>query len=256
MTRIGIAGDWHRDARSAIAMLKILHLNNITDVYHLGDFGVYSDHYGKKYLKAVDNQLKLYGMKIFITEGNHEDYKLINSIPVAQDGKKWLTERVALLPRGFRWEIDGHSFVSFGGAASIDFTSLKENVSWWPDEMITAEDVYRLAGEGEADVMLAHEAPLGIEALEKLKRSQSDEWEPVELAYSYKSQKLMTYAVEAVRPKMFFHGHYHFGYHEEMLFIDSQDEGFVMDVYGMHMNRHSKNIGILDCENLGFEWLY
>lgn len=256
MTRIGIAGDWHCDANSAIAMLKILHAHDITDVYHLGDFGVYSDRDGVKYLRAVDRQLKLYGMKIFITEGNHEDYKLINSLPVAEDGKKWLTERVALLPRGYRWEIDNYSFVSFGGAASIDFTSRKKDVSWWTEEMITSDDLYRLADGGEADIMFSHDAPLGIEAIEKLKRAHVDDWEPIELAYAYKSQKMMTYAVEAVRPKMLFHGHYHIGYEEEVLFIDSEGEGFGMAVYGMNMNRYSKNIGILDCETLGFEWIY
>jgi hypothetical protein len=256
MTRIGIAGDWHCDARSGIAMLKILNSHGITDVYHLGDFGVYSDRDGVKYLRAMDRQLKIYGMRIFVTEGNHEDYKLINSTPVSADGKKWLTERIALLPRGYRWEMDGHSFVSFGGAASINFTSLKENVSWWKEEIITAEDVLQLAGGGEADIMFAHEAPLGIETLEKLKRAHVDDWEPVELAYSYTSQKLMTRAVEAVRPRMFFHGHYHIGYEEEVLFVDQEGEGFGMAVYGMNMNRHTKNIGILDCKNLGFEWVY
>lgn len=256
MARIGIAGDWHCDANSGIAMLKILHSHEITDVYHLGDFGVYSDREGVKYLRAIDRQLKLYGMRIFITEGNHEDYSLINSLPVAEDGKKWLTERIALLPRGFRWEMDGHSFVSFGGAASVNFTSLKENVSWWKEEAITAEDVYRLAGDGEADIMLAHDAPLGIEAIEALKRAHVDDWEPIELAYAYRSQKLMSYAVEAVRPKLFFHGHYHLGYQEEVLVIDSQDEGFLMQAYGLNMNRHTKNIGILDTETLGFEWVY
>lgn len=256
MSKIGIAGDWHCDGNSAIAMLKILHSHGITEVYHLGDFGVYSDRDGVKYLRAVDRQLKLYGMRIMVTEGNHEDYALINSLPVAEDGKKWLTDRIALLPRGYRWEMDGHSFVSFGGAASINFTSLKKDVSWWKEEMITQEDLLHLASGGEADVMFAHEAPLGIEVLEKFKRAHVDDWEPVELTYAYKSQKLMTYAVESVRPKMFFHGHYHLGYQEEMLFIDSQDEGFGMSVYGMNMNRHTKNIGILDCETLGFEWIY
>lgn len=256
MTRIGIAGDWHCDARSGIAMLKILRSHGIRDVYHVGDFGIYSDRDGVKYLKAMTRQLKMYDMYIFVTEGNHEDYKLINSLPVSDDGKKWVSERIALLPRGYRWEIDGHSFVSFGGAASINFTSLKENVSWWKDEAITAEDVYRVARDGEADVMISHDAPLGIEAVEKLKRAHVDDWEPVELTYAYSSQKKMTYAVEAVRPKVLFHGHYHLGYQEDTLFIDSEGEGFSTSVYGLDMNRHQKNIGILDCETLGFEWAY
>lgn len=244
------------DANSAIGMLKLLHAEGITDVYHLGDFGIYSDRGGLKYLRAVQKQLELYGMKIYVTEGNHEDYKFINSIPVSMDGKKWVKENIALLPRGYRWEIDGKDFVSLGGAASIDFTSLKENKSWWKEEFITPENLLEVASGGEADIMFTHEAPFGIQALETLKEENKDEWEPVELAYAYQSQKMMTLAVDNVRPKMLFHGHYHIGYEEDVLFIDSDGNGYMTAVYGMNMNRYQRNIGILDVENFAFEWVY
>lgn len=256
MTEVGIAGDWHGDTMSAIAMLKILHSHGITEVYHVGDFGVYGDRDGEKYLRAVTRQLEMYDMTCFVTEGNHEDFGKINSIPVSEDGKQWVTERISLLPRGYRWEQDGHSFVSFGGAASINFTSLKKDISWWSEEAITAGDVYRLGAGGEADVMISHDAPLNIPTLETMKEATSSDWAANELEYAYQSQLMMTYAVEAVRPKLFFHGHYHLGYVEEVLFIDQYGEGFSTTVYGMDMNRHQRNIGILDCETLAFEWAY
>lgn len=256
MTRVGIAGDWHGDATSAIAMLKILHGLGIETVYHVGDFGVYGDRDGEKYLRAVTRQLDLYKMTILVTEGNHEDYGKINTTPVSEDGKQWVTSRIALLPRGYRWEIDGHSFVSFGGAASINFTSLRKDISWWSEEAITTGDVYRLGADGEADVMITHEAPLGISTLEEMKEATKDDWSEIELDYARQSQLMMSYAVEAVRPKLLFHGHFHLGYVEEVLFIDTEGEGFATTVYGMDMNRHQRNIGVLDCETLGFEWAY
>jgi hypothetical protein len=255
MTRIGIAGDWHSDATSAIGMLKLLHQEGITDVYHVGDFGLYSDRDGVKFLRAVDKQLKLYGMRIFVTEGNHENYKFINSFPVEEDGMKHIKDNIFLLPRGFRWEIDGKTFVSLGGAASIDFTSRTVDKTWWKDEFITPEDLLKVAAGGSADIMITHEAPLGINALEKLKRDNKDGWEKVELEYAHASQKMMTLAVDTVRPLMLFHGHYHLGYEEDVLFIDDAGEGYMTAVYGMDMNRYQKNIGILDVENFAFEWV-
>lgn len=256
MTKIGIAGDWHGDANSAIAMLKLFKNAGIQTVYHVGDFGIYRDRDGVKFLRAINRQLKLYGINLLVNPGNHEDYSLINSIEVGEDGLQRLDTNVTVLPRGYRWEIDGHSFVALGGAASINFTSLKKDISWWAEELITGGDLYRLAEHGEADVMITHEAPLGIATLETLKETNKDEWLPVELEYAYQSQQMMTYAVEIVRPKMFFHGHYHHGYIEETLFVDSLGGGFATMVHGLDMNRNQKNIGILDCETLAWEWLY
>lgn len=255
MTRIGIAGDWHGDAMSAIPMLKKLNQEDIQDIYHLGDFGLYDDRDGIKYLRAVTRQLKLYGQRIWVTPGNHENYEMMSHIPVGPDGFQHLNDHIAIIPRGKRWDIEGTSFVSLGGAASVNFTSLKEGKSWWTEEAITTEDVIRTGEGGYADVMLTHEAPLGIKVIEDLKDSTKDEFTPIELAYSHHSQRLLTYALETVRPKMLFHGHFHIGYHEEALFIDEDGQGFSTSVYGMNMNRHSRNIGILETPGLSFKWI-
>lgn len=256
MTRIGISGDWHGDANSAIAMLKILKSEGITDIYHLGDFGFYNDRDGVKYLRAVTRQLKLYGQKIWVTPGNHENYDMIADFPVSEDGFQHVNEHIVIIPRGHRWNIGATSFVSLGGAASVNFTSLTENKSWWKAEAISPADVFRTGAGGYADVMLTHEAPLGIKVIEDLKEKSKDEWAPVELAYAHYSQTLMTYAVESVRPKMLFHGHFHVGYTEDVLFLDGDGNGFSTSVHGLNMNRHQRNIGILDTNTLGFTWAY
>lgn len=255
MAQIGIAGDWHGDAMSAIPMLKRLKQEGITDIYHLGDFGFYDDRDGVKYLRAVTRQLKLYGQKLWVTLGNHENYDMIEALPVSEDGVRVFNEHIAILPRGYRWDIDGTSFVSLGGAASVNFTSLKEGKSWWPAEAITPGDVLKTGSGGYADVMLTHEAPLGIKMIEDLKEASKDEWVPLELAYSHHSQTLLTYAVETVRPKMLFHGHFHVGYKEDVLFVDDDGQGFSTSVYGMNMNRHSRNIGVFNTVDHSFVWV-
>lgn len=236
-------------------MLKRFKQEGITDIYHLGDFGFYDDRDGVKYRRAITRQLKLYGQKIWVTPGNHENYDMIEALPVSENGYREVNEHIAIIPRGHRWDIDGTSFVSLGGAASVNFTSLTEGRSWWSAEAITPKDVVKTGSGGYADVMLTHEAPLGIKVIEDLKQASRDEWAPVELAYSHYSQTLMTYAVESVRPKILFHGHFHIGYREDTVFIDADGQGFSTSVYGMNMNRHSRNIGVFDTETQSFAWI-
>jgi hypothetical protein len=63
------------------------------------------------------------------------------------------------LPRGARFTVVGRSFVSLGGAPSIDFETRVPGGDWWPTEMITYEDVAHVVAGGTADVMLTHDAP-------------------------------------------------------------------------------------------------
>jgi hypothetical protein len=141
MKKIGLAGDWHHNLQWALFAIKHFNSYSITDIYHVGDFGIYSHTSGQHYLDAIQNICEDLGTRILITPGNHEDYDLINSLPVGENGLQKLRPNILLMPRGYRWEIDGRTFVSLGGAASITFTSQTAGVDWWPEEQITYEDV-------------------------------------------------------------------------------------------------------------------
>ena len=252
--RIGVAGDWHGDANAAITALKGLKNAGIETVYHVGDFGFWPGLSGKKFLRALERQLTLYGITIYVTMGNHDDYPQVAALPVSEDGLQWATEHIAVMPRGYRWSIGERTFVSLGGAPSINFPDLKAGISWWPEEALTMGDVYRIAEGGQADVMITHDAPDGIAPLVNLMATNRAEWSPEGLQYAEQGRMLMTQAVLSVKPTMLFHGHYHFDYVEATEFED-HDGRFTTTVVGLNRNKYKNNAIILNTVTLETEWV-
>lgn len=242
--RFAVAGDWHGRGTWAIMALKAISQAGIHTVYHVGDFGIWPGREGQKYLRALNRQAALYDQVIYVTLGNHEDYTQANSTPVSDDGLQWITERIAIMPRGFRWDIAGKSCVSFGGAASLDFEDRREGIDWWKEEAITMGDVYRLAEAGPADIMISHDAPNGIDSLKFLKRDTNKISEKA-IAYSNESRKLMDAAVSIVQPSLLFHGHYH-TYHDETVEFD----GFSSRVIGLNRDLFQNNVSAFNLETM------
>lgn len=242
--RFAMAGDWHGRGTWGIQALKAISLNGIHTIYHVGDFGFWPGREGQKYIKALTRQATLYDQVIYVTMGNHEDYTQINAIPVSEDGLQWVSERIAVMPRGFRWMIADQTCVSFGGAASLDYADRREGIDWWREEAITMGDVYRLAEHGQADIMISHDAPNGIEALQFLKKDPTGFSEEA-IAYSDESRKMMDAAVSIVQPKLLFHGHYHEYYDEQTEF-----DGFSTRCIGLNRDLYENNISIFDLESM------
>lgn len=258
-SRVAIAGDWHGNANWAIAALKALRAEGIQTVYHVGDFGFWPGRDGEKYLRAVERQLKIYNMTIYITPGNHDDYVQLNAKELSADGLQWFTPRIAAMPRGYRWEVEGRSFVSLGGAPSINYEDLKQGINWWPEEALTLGDVYRLAEKGHADIMITHDAPDGVTALETLMRENTIARDKLRMsitakgiAYGDEGRRLMTQAVQIVQPKMFFHGHYHLDYREDVTFSEGE---FTTKFVGLNKDNDPNNIGVLNVDTLEWEWV-
>lgn len=244
-----VAGDWHGRGTWAIRALKAISLAGVHTIYHVGDFGIWPGREGQKYLKGLTRQAALYDQVIYITLGNHEDYTQANATPVSSDGLQWLTDRIAIMPRGFRWSIADKTCVSLGGAASLDYKDRRQGIDWWAEEAITLGDVYRLAEGGPADIMISHEAPNGLDALEFLKRDPTH-LSAEAIAYSDESRKLMDAALSIVQPELLFHGHYH-TYHDEM----AQFEGFKTRVIGLNRDLHKNNVSIFDITKMDSEMI-
>lgn len=215
--RIGVAGDWHGNRAWATACIRTLAAVGITELYHLGDLGIWPGREGRAYLNALEAELEVYGITMFVTPGNHEDYDQINALEAVDRGHEmgeiqWFTDQIAVLPRGHRWERNGWSFVSLGGAPSVDRAWRQDGISWWAAEAITAADVAWVTGGGPADIMLAHDAPdtgLGTPGVAQVLRSNPFGFPADALAYAAEGRHLMTKAFLAVRPLLFMHGHYH-----------------------------------------------
>lgn len=215
--RLGVAGDWHGNGTWALRCVRALADAGVHEVFHLGDFGIWPGSRGRDYLLDISRALESHAMTLFVTPGNHEDYDQIEELPSMDLGHdignvQWITDRVAVLPRGHRWERNGWSFVSLGGAPSIDRWIRRAGLDWWEAEAITDEDVARVVANGKADVMFAHDAPdspYGTAAVASILGNNPLGWPARALRYADEGRHRMTAAFQGVQPRVFMHGHYH-----------------------------------------------
>ena len=217
VVRIGVAGDWHGNRRWALRCVEAMAEAGVGELYQLGDFGIWPGPSGRTYLAELEAALAPHAMTLFVTPGNHEDYDQINEVSAVDRGHdigavQWITEHIALLPRGHRWQRNGWAMLSLGGAPSLDRWSRRKGVDWWDAEMITDEDLARVVESGPADVMLTHDAPdarFSTPAVAAILRSNPVGWPSRALRYAAKGKARMTTAFLAVQPTLFLHGHFH-----------------------------------------------
>ncbi len=248
-----IAGDWHNDmtwlmnvfprARSASPVARtILHLGDI----EIGDEG---DTFRASVLNFLDERCRGNGIeRILVTPGNHDNWDRITT------KKAWglglpvpLSEFVWVLPRGYRFQLNDKTFMSFGGAASVH-EPLEHGRNWWPAEVGSDGEFETAGAAGFAHVMLTHEAinggPDRIEDIIHGKANQR--WLPERLDASRRSRCLTTSLFETVHPDMLFHGHMHAS--------GTKTLGDGRRIVALADNRTVGNIGILDTSSLTWRW--
>lgn len=210
---IAFAGDWHGSTFWARTVIRVLHRFGVRRIYHVGDFGIWPNEMSSGYISGVHKKLEEFDMELWVTPGNHEWWDKLdelfafNSGSIAKHSKKF--SRIKYLPRGFRWEDQGVSFVSLGGAPSIDRDYRRRGGSWWPQEVITDEDVDLVVSGGYADIMITHDSPNpGTRAVQNIVAGPST-WPPLARIYADNGREVLTRAFEGVKPKLLVHGHYH-----------------------------------------------
>lgn len=244
-SRIGVAGDWHGNLPWALSMLERFHTEGISKVLQLGDFGLFGDPDGITYLDTLSKAADRLGLKILVTLGNHDNYVMADAMTRIVDGEYAGWEHNPQFPnilyatRGQRWEWAGTSFVSMGGANSIDRYGRTEGVNWWAGEQISYGDIYRTIDGGFADVFLAHDCPAGV-PLFGSHRTDDSKWSAEALDYAQHSRVATRQAVDGVKPSLYFHGHYHH-------YLDLHTE--LSDVFGNTYTLHSIGLDKDDCDN-------
>ncbi|WP_354025929.1 metallophosphoesterase [Conyzicola nivalis] len=117
-TRVAVAGDWHGNTIWIQEMIPALHAAapEVGTILHAGDFGILPGPRGKGFLAAVDAQCEASVIeRVLVTPGNHDDWTRMNHRFVSQPGEAIrLSDRVWVLPRGFRFTLAGRTFLSFG----------------------------------------------------------------------------------------------------------------------------------------------
>lgn len=243
--RVLLAGDWHGNANWATTVIhrlpEIMPHEDRPLILHAGDFGVWPGYHGERYLAAVEEALEAVNGELWFVDGNHEWFPELyrwrallrdeeRGGPIPMPG----SDRIAWLPRGMRWEWWGKTWLALGGAVSVDRALRTKGRDWWPEEYITAEDVQRCLDGGAADVMLCHDAP---DIVQMNFDTPPRFWAAEDLARAETHRKLISQVVDAVRPELLIHGHYHRPV--------CQEHGNLR-VIGLDMDGETGNIMVLD----------
>jgi len=250
--RLIVAGDWHSNTlyigRAIPAIAR--EPTGVKTILHVGDFGIWRDPRGRKFLDAVDFWCERAGIsRVLVTPGNHEDWGWLDSEFSSHPGKPVpLSTVVQVLPRGYRFETGKRTFVSFGGAASVDFERRKEGVDWFPSELPTEADVARAVAGGHADVLLTHETiDGGTPASEGMLRNNPLGFSRKALSYSRRSRELVTRVADDIVPKLLFHGHMHVA--DDITLPSGQQ------VVSLGRDDRPRNMVLLELSDLSWRWL-
>ena len=212
--QLWICGDVHGEL-SGLVQNAVNRGISITDILVVGDFGAgfgrpksMNVAYDKVRTSLEKNDICIYAIR-----GNHDD-------PAFFDGK-YDFERLHFLPDHHMIELCGKKIYPIGGAVSADidlvdplsrksrrmindslikFCSSKR--VWWPNEAPVQ------ISEGlptAVDVIVSHEAPLSFDPpLVQADYVREETWLKI-----VESRKYLDYVLQAVKPALWFYGHYH-----------------------------------------------
>lgn len=208
--KLAIAGDWHGNAGWARHAIEYATLKGADAMIQVGDFGFWTKGGDTEaYLASVSKAVRKSGIRFYWFDGNHEDFSRRDEF------NSWDT--LTYLPRGTRWEWWGKKFMAVGGAFSIDRFLRKEGKGWWPQELLTPEELDYACREPQGlDVILSHDCPTGVNipgiGPDSKPRGGADIWPPDMLAGAAAHRKKMRQIWDAHHPEVWVHGHFHVPY--------------------------------------------
>lgn len=160
--RFFITGDIHGDVTRLILFIQRMKLNSGDKICILGDAGIFwrndkkDTDYIIKYWDEYSN-----GVELYFIDGNHENFNLLNSLPVDENNMGIVSDKIHYLRRGCVYEINGKRILSCGGADSVDWHRRTEGLNWWKEETISQADIDRVPA-GHYDYVFTHCCPRSI----------------------------------------------------------------------------------------------
>jgi predicted phosphodiesterase len=201
--KVLLAGDTHGNLPHVSYVLHQALLADAPTVLQVGDFGYWP--HMEPFHEKVDRLATKVGITWMWLDGNHENFDALElAVDVDADVPQQMGESLFYLPRAATWDQAGARFMSLGGAHSIDKAYRLEGVSWWPQELITRTQVDRALDRGHVDVLLTHDAPEGLCPI------VSDDYKGDDVSRG--NRKAVSAVMEASRPQLLVHGHFHHRY--------------------------------------------
>jgi hypothetical protein len=178
--------------------------HNCQTIMQLGDFGFIWDNdvdIVHAALDRLDGALAAADIVLTFLCGNYENHPVLEALAAkaerTPEGHYSLRPHIVYTGRIAVWTWDGLRVAAVGGATSIDRDLRVPGVSWWPEERLTEREVCEALGYGPVDILFTHDAPTCI---------------PMRLVpdvLSMVNRTAMSQVGRALRPALWFHGHYH-----------------------------------------------
>lgn len=162
--RFFITGDKHGNLEPIYSWIKRMDFNREDiGVIILGDAGICWRNDKIDMAAAIGYHEDKYNFHLYFIDGNHENFKILKSIPIAADGLGHLSTHIHYIPRGYCGKINNSNFTiaAMGGADSVDKELRTQGLNWWKEEQITKEDIQKLKGAA-ADYLLTHCCPKDV----------------------------------------------------------------------------------------------
>jgi len=259
--RVLVLGDIHGRTMYANHAADIAVRVGVDTIIQVGDLGIWPGGRARDLFDKLDARLGRLGISMLVAPGNHEDYDQIDALTPREDGWLPFRDHILLAPRGFRTTLGGRSVLWLGGAGSVDrspriasdahanerfatYGSRKRQHTWWPQEALTDVDVERAIAGGHADIMICHDAPENVRAIDARIVGNPHGFNRSDIAYANESRARLTRAVKAVQPDLLVHGHFHFVVDDtfKIPFVEHETR-----VIGLAADGAAGSIAILDC---------
>lgn len=273
--RLLLAGDTHGDLAHLNMLLAMAQKHECDAVVQLGDFGYWEHHGdGVTTLDKLSQWFTKADIPLYWLDGNHENHTLLRRKYQTEEatGPVEIRDHVLYLRRGLRWVWDDVRFLAIGGAYSIDkqwrveemnkrllnkaryyqdedsdLEALKERFAlWWPEEMITDTEVERAIEGGEVDVVFSHDAPAFIDLNTYFAQRGEHFFKDEE--NTLRNRQQLTRVFDAVRPRFWYHGHYHIPYTERIDLCTFRGLSANIAFYRSYQKAHS--FTVVDTEDL------
>lgn len=201
---LAVVGDVHGAYGWMRTVVKSAAREGVQTVIQVGDLGLDWPGAMRGRLEQRLNRLLIeHEMDLICSPGNHDNMTAISTLPVQDDGLITWRSNIKILPKGGRTVIEGLRIGGLGGAMSIDraWRTLGRNL--WADEEPTREQAEQLVAGGPIDVLIAHDAPMGV----PVRSSINPPAELVEQANQ--TRILLREVVDRLAPRHVLCGHWH-----------------------------------------------
>jgi len=121
----------------------------------------------------------------------------------------------------------------------MDKASRPEGKDWFAHEELTPDEVAQIIGDGPTDIVLSHDAPLGVpyprqDLVQHLPAWRRDTpWSTGRLMRSDEHQRLVRAVVDRTKATKVFHGHHHARYSDTLAAVQGP-----VAVVGLGMDQH------------------